>query len=101
MTDSPDVPRLTFDPETGRVLELELTAVQYTALVGSERCPVVVRGTSERPAARCVEPLLLPCVRWTGHSDQVDYRTLTGDWLCAADHGPAAYVASLERPDTG
>jgi hypothetical protein len=89
-----DFPRLTFDRATGQAHALdELSDAQYTTLVATSRCPVVLAATEHAPAARCREPLLLPCVEWSG--TDAGHRSLTGDWLCADGHGPADYLASL------
>jgi hypothetical protein len=89
-----DFPRLTFDPATGQAHALdELSDAQYTTLVATSKCPVVIPATEQAPASRCREPLLLPCVDWT--RTDAHHRTLTGDWLCADGHGPADYLASI------
>jgi hypothetical protein len=92
-----EFPRLTFDPDTGRVAELELTEAQYVTLVATARCPVVLASDAGGAGTRCNEPLLLPCEHWTAHSGHADERVLTGEWRCASDHGPEVYLASLAR----
>ena len=79
-----EFPRLSFDPQTGRAQPLQLSDAQYTTLVATAKCPLVLPAGDDTPATRCREPLLLPCTDWA----QGDHRTLTGDWLCADGHGP-------------
>lgn len=100
MTDPHEFPRLTFDPSTGRVPELGLSEAQYTTLVAMARCPVVLPPGADGTAVRCSEPLLLPCAGWTSRSGHGEERTLTGDWLCANNHGPADYVSSPGQSST-